>query len=184
MSTSAVAAIAPRTGAPVNPVRMTRLLIIVTGAATLIGIFEWVHPRRDGHPFEAPADVVVDNTPDPHSTLADVIDILTTVTSDRNPFRLTREPSTVPYAPDRDGAPPPPPPPPKPPIAVSGIIGPPWVAVLEGVPAHEGSLLAKVGDTVSRSPFALLTIRAIRHDTVVVHAADTTWMLTVRHVWR
>ena len=54
-----------------------------------------------------------------------------------------------------------PPVPPKPPIALSGIIGPPWVAVLEGSRAT-ASWLAKVGDTVSRAPFAITVLRRIR----------------------
>ena len=77
-----------------------------------------------------------------------------------------------------------PPVPPKPPIALSGIIGPPWVAVLEGVPGHDASWLAKVGDTVSRAPFAITGLRRITRDAVMLGTADTMWNLTVRPAWR
>jgi len=167
-----------------NAARTFRMLVLATGIAAAAATVAWTHARVDGGPVRPlPNMVPVGTTPLQPSTSADAIDSLATAMSDHDPFRLTREPSAVAYAPELDGVPAPPPPPPKPPIAVSGTIGPPWVAVLEGVPAHDGSLLAKVGDTVSRAPYALLTIRAIRHDTVVVRAADTTWTLTVRRVW-
>jgi hypothetical protein len=121
----------------------------------------------------------------PHIVAGDVIDDAAGATSDHDPFRLTREPSAVPYDAGQDGPPvTAPPPPPKPPLALSGIVGPPWVAVLEGVPGRTGSVLAKPGDTLSRLPLTLLILHRIWHDTVVVRGADTTWTLTVRHPWR
>jgi len=121
----------------------------------------------------------------PTITLAsrDTIDSAAAATSDDDPFRLTREPSDVPYTPDRENAPPLPPPAPVPPIMLSGIVGPPWVALLEGVPGHTGSLIAAPGDTVSRAPMAMLMIRRVTRDTVLVAGTDTTWRLTVRQPW-
>jgi hypothetical protein len=167
-----------------NSVRTFRALIVVTCGSAAAALLGWVLPGPTTSQLSPSRDGVVYDAPESPVISADVIDSLATVIRDHDPFRLTREPSTVAYIPSLDGAPPPPPLPPKPTLVLSGIIGPPWVAVLDGVPAHEGSLLAKVGDTVSHAPFALVTVRAIRHDTVVVHSADTTWTLTVRHVWR
>ena len=96
----------------------------------------------------------------------------------RDPFRLERRPSTVafgvlPVAPTAPADPSR-----RPRLILSGIFGPPWQAVLEGIPGREGSVVARVGDV-----FGELRIRSIRRDTVVVQGADTTWKLTVRHVW-
>ncbi len=114
----------------------------------------------------------------------DVIDSLATVTSDHDPFRLTREPASVPYAPEAQGAPLPPPRPPAPPIVLSGVVGPPWVALLDGVPGHSGSALAKPGDTLSRAPFAVVVLQRVGRDTVTVRSGDSAWALTVRQAWQ
>jgi hypothetical protein len=98
----------------------------------------------------------------------------------RDPFRLERKPSGVPYGPSLDGAPPPPPRPPRPTLVVAGIVGgPPWEALLEGIPGREGSALVRRGDTLSG-----LRVRSITRDTVRITGMDTTWTLTVRRAWQ
>jgi hypothetical protein len=114
----------------------------------------------------------------------DSIDDAASATSDHDPFRLTREPSAVPYDAGGEVVAASAPAPPKPPLALSGIVGPPWVAVLEGVPGRTGSVLAKAGDTLARPPLALVVVHRIWRDTVVVVGTDTTWTLTVYHPWR
>ena len=136
-------------------------------------------PPLGGETTDRPAAVTTTRT-----IPSDSIDDAASATSDHDPFRLTREPSAVPY--DANGevvavaqvAPP------KPPLALSGIVGPPWVAVLEGVPGKTGSVLAKTGDTLARPPLMLLVVHQIWRDTVVVRGTDTTWTLTVYHPWR
>ena len=95
----------------------------------------------------------------------------------RDPFRLERKPSSVAF-----GATPPAAvpvdPSRRPRLLLSGVSGPPWQAVLEGIPGREGSVVVRVGDV-----FGELRVRSIRRDTVVVQGADTTWKLTVRKVW-
>lgn len=100
---------------------------------------------------------------------------------ERDPFRLSRRPSATPYRPDQDGVPPPlASRPPRPQLAVSGFVGgPPWRAMLEGVPGRDGSVLVQTGDTVAQ-----LRITRVRRDTVVVQGLDTTWTLTLRRQWR
>ncbi|HEX2781383.1 MAG TPA: hypothetical protein VHM30_17910 [Gemmatimonadaceae bacterium] len=94
-------------------------------------------------------------------------------------FRATRRPSPVAFAPTADGIPiAPPARPSRPQLAVTGIIGPPWEAVLEGVPGRDGSVVARVGDS-----FGDLRVHEVRRDTVVVRGADTTWRLAVRRAW-
>lgn len=104
-----------------------------------------------------------------------------------NPFRLDRVPAPVGFAQPGmgdgygAGAPMPyrPPPPPRPPLAVSGIAGPPWRAVLEGVPGHEGGVVVQRGDALGE-----LRVREVTSTTVVVAAPDTVWRLTLRRPWQ
>lgn len=98
----------------------------------------------------------------------------------RDPFRLERKPSDVPYSPAREGVPPPPSHPPRPALAVTGIVGgPPWEALLEGIPGRQGSALVRRGDTLSG-----LRVRSITKDTVRITGLDTSWVLTVRRAWQ
>jgi hypothetical protein len=72
--------------------------------------------------------------------------------------------------------PPRPPAPPKPPLQLRGVIGgPPWDAVLEGVPGRQAGVVVRLGDHVGG-----LGIVALKRDTVVVEGFDTTWTLTMR----
>ena len=102
------------------------------------------------------------------------------VTVQRDPFRLARRPSDVAYSPDLAGAPPPPPAPPKPTLTLKGVVGgPPWQAVLEGIPGRDGGVLLGKGDTLGG-----LKVQAVGPDTVVVRGMDTTWKLTVKRAWQ
>jgi len=95
-------------------------------------------------------------------------------------FRLERRPSDVAYSPDLEGAPLPEAAPPKPVLVLKGLVGgPPWQAVLEGIPGREGSVVVRTGDTLGA-----LRVRAIRRDTVVVQGMDTTWRMTVKRGWQ
>ncbi len=99
-------------------------------------------------------------------------------------FRLDRAPPPLgfqPAAPVDEGMPPPPPEPPpyRPPLAVTGIVGPPWRAVLVGVPGRDGGVLVRAGDTL-----ADLRVRSVSRGLVVVQGADTTWRLTVNRTWQ
>ena len=95
-------------------------------------------------------------------------------------FRLDRAPAPVPYqVAAGQGSPTPPPAPAKPPLAVAGLIGgPPWVAILEGIPGQAGSILAHAGDV-----FGPLRVRKIDRNGVVITGMDTTWNLTLKHPW-
>lgn len=98
----------------------------------------------------------------------------------RDPFRLERRPSAVAYTPALESAPPPPPRPPRPTLAVTGIVGgPPWEALIEGMPGRQGSVLVRRGDTLSG-----LRVRSVTRDTVRITGMDTTWALGVRRAWQ
>jgi hypothetical protein len=107
------------------------------------------------------------------------IDDAAAALAETDPFRAARHPSPIPYRPAQENAPPPPPRAPVPALSVSGIIGgPPWAAVLEGVPGRQGSVVVHPGDTLGG-----LRVRAVKRDSVVIIGVDTTWRLIVRRAW-
>lgn len=75
--------------------------------------------------------------------------------------------------------PPPPPAPPRPQLAVSGIVGPPWTALLDGVPGRDGPVSVRTGDQVDG-----LRIRRVDRDGVTVVGMDTTWRLSLKRTWQ
>lgn len=96
---------------------------------------------------------------------------------ERDPFRLARRPARVafhqggPEAPPVDSVPVP---------ELLGIVGgPPWQALLQGLPGQTGPLLVKVGDE-----FGPVSVRAISADTVLVAVNQSAVKLTVRQPWR
>ena len=99
-----------------------------------------------------------------------------------DPFRVVRHASPVAYRPELEGvAPPSPPPkPPHPILSLTGILGgPPWDALVDGIPGHEGSLLVHTGQTIGA-----LRVRSITRDTVIVTGEDTTWRLALKRSWQ
>lgn len=141
------------------------------------GIVQW---RRAGHVAESQSQREVVAPPLPSDPAREELEVVVDSVVERNPFRLNRRPSDVAYTPEAEGAPPPPPKPARPVLVVSGIIGgPPWEAVLEGVPGRQGPIVVRMGDKLD-----LLTVRRIGRDTVYIVGKDTTWKLTVRRGWR
>jgi hypothetical protein len=64
-------------------------------------------------------------------------------------------------------------------LTLAGIIGPPWRALLEGLPGVQGQILVAAGDRIGE-----LSIRSVGHTQVVVAERDTTWILTMDSRWR
>ena len=97
-----------------------------------------------------------------------------------DPFRLERAPAPLGFrAAPGAGEPPPPPPTPRPPLAVQGIAGPPWQAVLEGVPGQSQPVVVRGGEV-----FGDLRVKSVTRDRVIVVGPDTTWRLSVRNPWQ
>jgi hypothetical protein len=90
----------------------------------------------------------------------------------RNPFRLSGSPALVrhddpPLAAPAVGEPY------RPTLVLRGIIGgPPWNAVIAGVPGHSGDVIVGVGERVDS-----IEVRAITAREVVLVGPDTTWRL-------
>lgn len=99
----------------------------------------------------------------------------TTVAND--PFRLSNEPPDIDAsaqgnkiklpAPSRA---------PRPILVLKAITGgPPWQAIVAGIPGQPGDALITPG-----SSYGALTVQSITRDTVVIRAADTTWNLSLK----
>jgi hypothetical protein len=144
-------------------------------ALAAIGMLGARAPREDGRDVAATARVrQVPNV----SAIGDVSHAAASLI-DTDPFRAARHPSPVAYRSDLEGAPPPPLRAPRPALTVSGIIGgPPWSAVVEGVPGREAGMVVQSGDTLGG-----LKVNAVKRDTVVITGMDTTWRLVVRRAW-
>jgi hypothetical protein len=120
--------------------------------------------------------------PEPlRSDASDSLEVSASAIVERDPFRVQRRPATVRFDPTGErGEAIAPPRPPRPMLSLKGTIGgPPWAAILEGVPGHDAALLVRSGDVVGE-----LKIRFVLRDTVVVQGPDTTWRLTVRRPWQ
>jgi hypothetical protein len=128
-------------------------------------------PGRIGATRDAIGSVVANG-----GTPAESIDAAARVAIETDPFRLDRRPSSVAYRPDLEGVAPPAKPA-KPQLALAGLVG--RAALLDGVPGRTATSIVHAGDTLGG-----LTIRRIGRDTVVVSGADTTWRLTLRHIWQ
>jgi hypothetical protein len=145
----------------------------LTVSAGLLGVRS-SEPRTVGEIAELP--VVATLTAPPNSAALDsAVDDIT----DRNLFRPERA-----SAEERAGAPAPGPmamavPSNRPHLVLKGVLGgPPWDAVVEGVPGREGALVIRVGESV-----AGVSVRAIRRDTAYVRGFDTTWALPLSRTW-
>jgi len=67
----------------------------------------------------------------------------------------------------------------RPRLQLRGILGgPPWDALVEGVPGRDGAVVLRVGQTMSG-----ITLRAVRRDSAFASGFDTTWALSLRRVW-
>jgi len=110
---------------------------------------------------------------------ADSLAILTSRIVDGDVFRLDRKPAAAPYRVARDSAvasAPAPAPPPKPVLSLVGIVGgPPWAALVDGIPAHDGTMLVHASDTVGALRVTRVTSRS-----VTITGLDTVWHLTTK----
>ena len=94
-----------------------------------------------------------------------------------DPFRLANEPASVRFDPSADGeAVGPVVPVMRPTLVLKAIIGgPPWQAVIDGIPGQPPGTIATPG-----TRFDKLVIRSVTRDAVVVQSPDTTWSLVFK----
>jgi hypothetical protein len=97
------------------------------------------------------------------------------VGTQKDPFRLSRMPATVPFTRAGPSGIPAATPTFRPTLVLKGIVGgPPWQAVIDGLPGQPAGTVVKAG-----SVFDKLTVRSVTRDTVVVQSPDSTWRLTL-----
>jgi hypothetical protein len=98
---------------------------------------------------------------------------------DRDPFRWERQPASVRFNPWEPAAPriaAVPTAPSKPVLSLVGIVGgPPWTALLEGVPERAAGVLLRLGEQTGG-----IRLEEVRGDTARFSGFDTTWVLTRR----
>lgn len=150
----------------------------VTVAAAVSAAHSWYAISR---PAEAPAPAIWPVAQPTAPIAADSLAVLTARIVDSDVFRLDRKPADAAYGATPDStanraamtaaAP-------RPPLVLVGIVGPPWRALLDGVPGHDGSMVLHAGQSV-----AGLRVRDVTATAATISGADTTWHLTVKRTW-
>jgi hypothetical protein len=112
----------------------------------------------------------------PRGATADSLAAATEAIIANDPFRLARVPAAVRFGESPTVATLNPVNPPRPPLLLRAIVGgPPWQAVLDGLPGQPSGTVVRPG-----AVFETIRISAITSDTVIVQASDTVWKLTVK----
>jgi hypothetical protein len=105
----------------------------------------------------------------------DVLDSAASHIAAHDPFRIERKPANIPFSVAQNGGqgiPAPSAPPIR--IALQGTIGgPPWSAIISGIPGHSGTVMVSSGDTLGG-----VAIRRVNKDSVTVRVKDSTWTVT------
>lgn len=97
--------------------------------------------------------------------------------SANDPFRVSHQPSSVPFGAATpvlaQGLS-------RPTLALRGIVGSSggWSAVLTGIPGHDGTVLLRAGDTI-----AGLRVRRVAAGSAVIQGRDTLWTLSLEVPW-
>jgi hypothetical protein len=104
------------------------------------------------------------------------------VLRDRDPFRVERAPTSVRFgaAPVTPSEPAVETRPERPKLVLAGIVGgPPWMALVEGVPGREGGVILVQGETMNG-----IRLDRLWSDSAALSDSDTTWVLSPKRVWR
>jgi hypothetical protein len=153
-----------------KPWILDRLLWMAALGATMLTIGQTVlgskASRRSSNPLPAMRAVLMYN-PGVIMETADSV-------ASTDPFRLDRHPSSRPplgpatTLPSAVSAPLH--------LTLTGISGgPPWHAIVSGIPGHDGGVVVNTGDTLGG-----VRIGAIKRDTVIVQMGDSTLTFTLR----
>ncbi|MCG8468066.1 MAG: hypothetical protein MJB57_07620 [Gemmatimonadetes bacterium] len=150
----------------------SQLLVLCPLAAVVGAVLAWSPVRS---PRMVPSALPVPSTwaaaPNP-DTLRELADRAWA----RNPFRLDRRPSGVPFDPSGAYPPPPPPPPAKPTLELAGVVsGAVPAVIVEGLPGREDGVVLKLGEA-----FAGVTFDRLHGDSAVLRGLDTAWVLGPR----
>ena len=152
--------------------------VSILGAGTAAAIATAVGRWRNAETF----------IPDPHAISVahavtrpplndSVLDDAADATITNDPFRLANEPSLVRFEPAAEGgAPASAAPTVRPTLVLKAIIGgPPWQAVIDGIPGQPAGTVASAG-----TRFDQFVVRSVSRDSVVVQGRDTAWTLSFK----
>jgi hypothetical protein len=156
----------------------TWALGLLTAAASIVA---WSRPAE--RPSVAAQDRWLRPIESPEA--ADTIALLVAASQlrDRDPFRWARTPAAIRFNPWEPVAPlvsSAPPPPSRPVLGLVGLVGgPPWTALIEGIPGREGGVLLRVGERIGG-----IRLDEVHGSTARLSGLDTTWVLIPRQAWR
>jgi len=155
-------------------------LVVAWGSASLLalgGVGAW----SAAVPSVVPEGVARGTLPPPIASHSAPDVKVAAALRERDPFRFDRRPTDVRYNPwEPVGVSVAVPRPARPSLAVVGIVGgPPWNALVQGIPGREGGSLVTTGDSVNG-----IRIVRISRDTAYLAGFDTTWALTPRRSWQ
>jgi hypothetical protein len=157
-----------------------RLEVLLWSAAAALALLAWRRVRDAVPPVPAAAPPAA-TAPRPLPPRAPPAALAAAAEKARrgNPFRLDRSPAPVRYAvapvPGLPAPPPPPPAPPRSPLTLAGVVGPPWQALIQGIPGHSGAVVVRAGARIED-----LRVISVTRDRAVIQGADTTWRLTLK----
>jgi hypothetical protein len=150
-------------------------------AVTIFAVLGGIHAWRDvSRPAQAAAPAIWPVSPPASALDRDSIAVLVERITSADPFRLDRKPAAVAYgstdtvaahAAVQPAAQ-------RPALALVGIVGPPWHALVDGIPGRDGSTVLRNGQTI-----AGLRVGPITASTTTITGMDTTWHLTVKRTW-
>ena len=160
---------------------MKRLMVHAVAATSFVVLISVAVLRWSGAVPEISAPRV-DPPPMAPGSVDSLDDVLASaeaaiVTND--PFRLGNVPASVRYDPREDlaaAAGVAQPPPLRPTMTLRAIVGgPPWQAVVDGLPGQPANTIVRAGSTYDK-----LIARSVTRDSVVIQGPDTTWVLRFR----
>jgi hypothetical protein len=155
--------------------RYTALALSFAGL-TAVGAVRW---RGAAPELSRSVMSLVASTATPHDIYDATLDGAADAIVSNDAFRLANEPAAVRYDPSADtrtsrAAIAPPPAPLRPTMTLKAIVGgPPWQAVVDGIPGRPPGTIVRAGTAFDR-----LVARRVTRDSVVIQGPDTTWVLT------
>ena len=160
--------------------RLRHVTLLLWGAAAIAGASAaaaWRPPHATEVGVRIPTAADAAGRRPSESQLASATDAVV----EHDPFRLDRRPSETPFQAAPAEAPPAEPDAaPAPTLTLTGTVGgPPWDAIVEGIPGHEGGVAVRRGDR-----FGDLTVRSVGADSAVVSSPDSTWVLRLKGAGR
>jgi len=148
--------------------------LLVVGSLGMVAVARWqsAFPNEAHRPISAPPVRLPSD-----SLINDSLAIAEESIVSKDPFRVANSPAGVRYDPTTDAVRPNDAAPlilVRPSFVLRAIVGgPPWQAVIDGIPGQPSGTIVRAGMT-----FDKLTVSAITRDNVIIKGPDTTWALS------